>query len=138
MIGAGNDKQVRFIILLLSIISITVFVQFRILTEEILERPSLSSDKRFLTNSLRVANRTVLVDIISKALREHPREYWISRFTGKGLVKLKLFSYSQLKRSSVPFGPINNIAQTFAHPQAVARGSTVEVQVSFRKLGSFS
>ncbi|KZS87293.1 CAIB/BAIF family enzyme [Sistotremastrum niveocremeum HHB9708] len=94
MIGAGNDKQ------------------FRILTEDILERPSLSSDERFLTNSLRVANRAVLVEIISKALQEHSRDHWIARFTGKG----------------VPFGPINNIAQTFSHPQAVARGSTVEIQ----------
>jgi crotonobetainyl-CoA:carnitine CoA-transferase CaiB-like acyl-CoA transferase len=31
--------------------------------------------------------------------------------------------------SSVPFGPINNIEQTFKHPQAVARGVVVEVQV---------
>lgn len=30
---------------------------------------------------------------------------------------------------SIPFGPINNIAQTFAHPQAVARESTVEIDV---------
>lgn len=29
----------------------------------------------------------------------------------------------------VPFGPINNIDQTFAHPQAVARSCTVEVDV---------
>jgi crotonobetainyl-CoA:carnitine CoA-transferase CaiB-like acyl-CoA transferase len=31
--------------------------------------------------------------------------------------------------SSVPFGPINNIQQTFNHPQAVARGVVVEVEV---------
>ncbi len=31
--------------------------------------------------------------------------------------------------SSVPFGPINNIQQTFNHPQAVARGMVVEVEV---------
>jgi len=30
---------------------------------------------------------------------------------------------------SVPFGPINNIEQTFKHPQAVARGVIAEVQV---------
>lgn len=29
--------------------------------------------------------------------------------------------------TSVPFGPINNIEQTFAHPQALARKVTVEV-----------
>lgn len=33
--------------------------------------------------------------------------------------------------SSVPFGPINNIKETFEHPQAVARGAVVEVDVSF-------
>lgn len=31
--------------------------------------------------------------------------------------------------ASIPFGPINNIGQTFAHPQAVARESTVEIDV---------
>ena len=30
---------------------------------------------------------------------------------------------------SVPHGPINNIEQTFEHPQAVARGAVVEVDV---------
>lgn len=30
---------------------------------------------------------------------------------------------------SIPFGPINNIAETFAHPQAVAREVVVEVEV---------
>jgi crotonobetainyl-CoA:carnitine CoA-transferase CaiB-like acyl-CoA transferase len=29
----------------------------------------------------------------------------------------------------VPFGPINNIKQTFDHPQAIARGVVVEVEV---------
>jgi crotonobetainyl-CoA:carnitine CoA-transferase CaiB-like acyl-CoA transferase len=30
---------------------------------------------------------------------------------------------------SVPFGPINNIAQTFSHPQAKPRRIVVEVEV---------
>lgn len=29
----------------------------------------------------------------------------------------------------VPFGPINNIQQTFSHPQVIARDVIVEVQV---------
>jgi len=36
---------------------------------------------------------------------------------------------------SVPFGPINNIAETFEHPQAVARGAIMEIDVRL-KLGS--
>lgn len=31
--------------------------------------------------------------------------------------------------ASIPFGPINNIGQTFAHPQAIAREMTVEIDV---------
>jgi crotonobetainyl-CoA:carnitine CoA-transferase CaiB-like acyl-CoA transferase len=39
--------------------------------------------------------------------------------------------------SSVPFGPINNIQQTFNHPQAVARGVVVEVEVKITVRSSF-
>ncbi|KAG9315578.1 CAIB BAIF family enzyme [Chiua virens] len=93
MIGAGNDKQ------------------FRLLTATILQKPEFADDARFSTNTARVANREALVDIISQALKQHNRDYWIERLTGVG----------------IPFGPINNIGQTFAHPQAMARGSTVEI-----------
>lgn len=34
-----------------------------------------------------------------------------------------------MRLSSVPFGPINNIEQTFEHPQAKARNLVVEVEV---------
>ncbi|KAH7885108.1 CoA-transferase family III domain-containing protein [Phlebopus sp. FC_14] len=93
MIGAGNDKQ------------------FKLLATSILQKPELADDARFSTNAARVVNREELVDIISSALKEHARDYWIERLTGIG----------------VPFGPINNIRQTFAHLQALARGSVVEV-----------
>jgi hypothetical protein len=33
------------------------------------------------------------------------------------------------KRALPPFGPIDNTQQTFNHPQAVARGLVVEVEV---------
>ncbi|KAI9568383.1 Hpt, histidine phosphotransferase protein [Boletus coccyginus] len=85
--------------------------QFRLLTATILQKPELADDDRFSTNTARVANREALVDIISAALKRHNRDYWIERLTGLG----------------IPFGPINNISQTFAHPQAIARESTVEI-----------
>ncbi|KZT52469.1 CAIB/BAIF family enzyme [Calocera cornea HHB12733] len=94
MVGAGNDRQ------------------FKILAEQILEQPELVEDDRFTTNTLRVRNRVVLCGLIQDYLMEHPREYWLAKFEGKG----------------VPFGPINNIQQTFEHPQAVARGITVDVE----------
>ncbi|KAG6329757.1 hypothetical protein ID866_9331 [Astraeus odoratus] len=85
--------------------------QFKLLAAIILQKPELADDPRFSTNAARVTNREELIHIISTALKQHDRSHWIDRFTGIG----------------VPFGPINNIKQTFAHPQAVARCSTVEV-----------
>ncbi|KAF7365427.1 CAIB/BAIF family enzyme [Mycena venus] len=86
--------------------------QFAILCDKVLGNPTLALDPRFLTNEARVTNRAELVRIIEDALMQQDREHWLARLTGLG----------------VPFGPINNIQQTFAHPQAVARGVTVEVE----------
>ncbi|KAJ6584375.1 CAIB/BAIF family enzyme [Mycena capillaripes] len=86
--------------------------QFAILCEKVLGDPGLVLDPRFMTNEARVTNRAELVRIIEHALMQNDRAHWLERFTGLG----------------VPFGPINNIQQTFAHPQAVARGVTVEVE----------
>ncbi|KAF8513242.1 CAIB/BAIF family enzyme [Gautieria morchelliformis] len=94
MIGAANDRQ------------------FKILSAEILELPSMATDPRFASPSDRVANRVELCSEIERRLREESRDVWMVKFKGKG----------------VPFGPINNIAQTFQHPQAQARGVTVEVE----------
>ncbi|KIJ17941.1 hypothetical protein PAXINDRAFT_111696 [Paxillus involutus ATCC 200175] len=93
MIGAGNNKQ------------------FKLLTTTILRRPELADDVRFSTNAARVANRKELIGLISAALKQRDRNYWIEQLTGLG----------------IPFGPINNISQTFAHPQVIARESTVEI-----------
>ncbi|KAJ6584710.1 CAIB/BAIF family enzyme [Mycena capillaripes] len=86
--------------------------QFAILCEKVLGDPALVLDPRFMTNEARVTNRAELVRIIEHALMQNNRAHWLERLTGLG----------------VPFGPINNIQQTFAHPQAVARGVTVEVE----------
>ncbi|TCD63020.1 hypothetical protein EIP91_006083 [Steccherinum ochraceum] len=86
--------------------------QFRLLCEKILKRPELASDPKFATNLSRVANRKEIVQIISDTLTQHERDYWLQEFSGLG----------------VPFGPINNIKQTFEHPQAIARGSVVDVE----------
>ncbi|TFK48653.1 CAIB/BAIF family enzyme [Heliocybe sulcata] len=86
--------------------------QFKTLAEKILKKPKLVQDPRFSTNQARVANRDEMVQTITEALMEHDRNHWLREFTGLG----------------IPFGPINNIEQTFEHPQAVARGVTVEVE----------
>ncbi|KAF8195493.1 CAIB/BAIF family enzyme, partial [Pholiota molesta] len=85
--------------------------QFRLLAEKVLEDPQLVINPKFATNDARVKNRTELIRIITDVLMQRDREHWLERFTGLG----------------VPFGPINNIEQTFNHPQAIARKVTVEV-----------
>ncbi|MCG2599770.1 CaiB/BaiF CoA transferase family protein [Achromobacter insuavis] len=67
--------------------------------------PELGDDPRFATNRLRVANRGTLVPLLADIMREGRRDDWIAR----------------LEAAGVPCGPINDIAQAFAHPQAQAR-----------------
>ncbi|CAK5270197.1 unnamed protein product [Mycena citricolor] len=86
--------------------------QFSTLCTKVLGKPELAVDPKFSTNAARVENRAELIGIIESVLMEQDREHWLGLFTGLG----------------IPFGPINNIAQTFAHPQAQARGMTVEVE----------
>jgi len=86
--------------------------QFGILCDKVLGKPALALDPRFVTNEARVAHREELVRIIEDALMQHDRAHWLESFMGLG----------------VPFAPINDIQQTFAHPQAVARGVAVEVE----------
>ncbi|RXW24513.1 hypothetical protein EST38_g1369 [Candolleomyces aberdarensis] len=87
--------------------------QFKSFAEKVLEKPELVNDPKFSTNDARVANRTELVDIINEALMEHDREYWLERLTGLG----------------VPFGPINNIQQTFEHPQVEVAEEPIDMEI---------
>lgn len=86
--------------------------QFRLLAEKVLRQPELAHDPKFSTNIARVENRELVVKTITETLIQEPLDHWLSLFSGLG----------------VPFGPINNIQQTFNHPQAVARGAVVEVE----------
>ncbi|MGE8638284.1 MAG: CaiB/BaiF CoA transferase family protein [Achromobacter sp.] len=67
--------------------------------------PELGDDPRFATNRLRVNNRETLIGILTAIMLEGRRDDWIAKLEAVG----------------VPCGPINNIAQAFAHPQAQAR-----------------
>ncbi|KAB5589309.1 CaiB/baiF CoA-transferase family protein [Ceratobasidium theobromae] len=86
--------------------------QFALLADKVLGKPELATDIKFSTNGQRVKNRAELVQIITNALMQENRDHWLKKFQGLG----------------VPHGPINNIAQTFDHPQAKARGVVVEVE----------
>lgn len=92
MVGAGNDRQ------------------FRILAEA-MQRPALAESPDYRTNGDRVANRDVLIPLLTTIFQSQPSEHWLAKLDGK-----------------LPIAPIRNIQQTFEHPQAVARGVVTEME----------
>ncbi|AOZ50360.1 CaiB/BaiF CoA transferase family protein [Chromobacterium vaccinii] len=69
-------------------------------------------DPRYATNPQRVAHRVQLVPLLAQAFRHHGRDYWLSA----------------LDKAGVPCGPINNVAEAFADPQAQAREMQLEMR----------
>jgi crotonobetainyl-CoA:carnitine CoA-transferase CaiB-like acyl-CoA transferase len=76
------------------------------------ERPDLSADSRFATNTLRVENRAILVPLLEPLLRGRTTRDWEERLTAAG----------------VPHAPVWDYATLFAQPQAEARGLRVTVR----------
>ena len=73
---------------------------------------ALAADPRFVTNPVRVANRTALTEALAAP---------ISAWRAAALL-------SALEAAGVPAGPINTIAEVFADPQVVARGLRIAPQ----------
>ena len=65
----------------------------------------LADDERFRTNSDRVANRDVLIDLLSQRVRAHPTAHWVALLTEHG----------------VPNSPINSVEDVLKDPQTAAR-----------------
>jgi len=72
---------------------------------------SLPDDARFATNGKRVANRVELTRLLSEIFLRRTTREWIAG----------------LEAAGVPCGPINDLKQVFAEPQAVARGLKMEL-----------
>ena len=70
-----------------------------------LKRPDLASSADYASNQLRVENRKKLVDELCQIIAKKPTNHWVNA----------------LKTSGLPHGPINNIEQTFNHPQVIHR-----------------
>ena len=71
----------------------------------------LADDARFVTNAKRIANRAELTRVLSEVMLRRTMKEWIDA----------------LEAAGVPCGPINNLEQVFAEPQAVARGLRMEL-----------
>jgi crotonobetainyl-CoA:carnitine CoA-transferase CaiB-like acyl-CoA transferase len=79
---------------------------------EVLDMPELAVDLRFASNPARMANREELVRLLTERLQQRTTEEWIRDFDEVGL----------------PAGPVLNIAEALAHPQAVARDMITETE----------
>ncbi|KAI8366456.1 CoA-transferase family III domain-containing protein [Choanephora cucurbitarum] len=72
----------------------------------------LCQDARFKNNTDRVKHRQELIQLLQDRLQQYDTSHWLEKLEGAGF----------------PFAPINNIQETFAHPQIEARGLVHEVQ----------
>ena len=72
----------------------------------------LAADPRYKTNPLRNQHQEALKTEIESVLRTASTDHWIEVIEAAG----------------VPCGPVNNIAQAIAHPQAAARNMLVAVE----------
>lgn len=77
---------------------------------DVLEMPWLATDPRFATNRDRMANREALVALITERLQTRTTDEWMALFDVAGL----------------PAGPVLEIPEALAHPQALARDMIVE------------
>ena len=71
----------------------------------------VGSDQRFATNSLRVANRVELNELLNPAFMSNGAQHWWSRFTQAG----------------VPSGPINSIDQAFELAKSLDLNPIIEI-----------
>jgi CoA:oxalate CoA-transferase len=83
---------------------------FRKLTE-VLGRPELGDDPRFLTNTGRTGNVEALKAELEAALKTKPRAHWLK----------------VLEAAGIPCGPINNIEEVVTDPHVLARNMLVRV-----------
>ncbi len=72
---------------------------------------ALAQDPRFSTNARRVENRVEITALLNAVFAQRTTRDWVDT----------------LEAAGVPNGPINNIAQVFTEPQAVARGVKIEM-----------
>ncbi|MGC3940660.1 CaiB/BaiF CoA transferase family protein [Roseobacter sp. EG26] len=78
---------------------------------DVIAAPELDRDPRFNSNAARIQNLPALIDILSGYLARDTTENWLAR----------------MDEAKLPAGPVNDILQMHADPQANARDMIVEV-----------
>ncbi|TRX55060.1 CaiB/BaiF CoA transferase family protein [Thalassomonas sp. M1454] len=92
MLAVGNDSQFQRCVQALGV-------------------PELAEDERFITNQLRVANRELLLPLVSAAFAQQNLDYWLDA----------------LNQAGVPCGPINTLDRVYAEPQVQHREMVMEL-----------
>ena len=77
---------------------------------DVLGHPEWRDDKRFRTNSDRMANLPALAALMNGVIATRDKAHWIAAFDAAG----------------VPVGPVNTVGEALADPQTLARGMVVE------------
>jgi crotonobetainyl-CoA:carnitine CoA-transferase CaiB-like acyl-CoA transferase len=95
--------------------------QWQRLCQTVLRRPDLAGDARFMTNELRLANRSELEPLIESLLSDDTRQSVEAR----------------LVEADVPFGTVNEVADVLAHPQLEARARWFDIPSPVGALKAF-
>ena len=77
----------------------------------LIHRPDLAEDKRFLTISLRLANRPALEIELERTFRQQPKDYWVETLLAAG----------------IPAGPILSYPEAFESEHAQMRQMRMEI-----------
>ncbi len=78
---------------------------------EVAGQPGMAADPRWRNNAARVADRENLTALIARLFMARPSAFWLR----------------ELEAVGVPCGPINELSEVFADPQAQARGLRVDL-----------
>jgi crotonobetainyl-CoA:carnitine CoA-transferase CaiB-like acyl-CoA transferase len=78
---------------------------------EVLARPELASDERFVTNAARVRNNGALYPLLRELFAQADRSHWVSALDAAG----------------VPCGPINTVPEVFDDPQIRHRRMRIDL-----------
>ena len=79
---------------------------------EVINKPELKNDPRFITNKDRIKYRAALAEILNGIFATENVDIWLGK----------------LQEVGIPSGPINTIRDVFDHPQAAERKFTVEIE----------
>jgi crotonobetainyl-CoA:carnitine CoA-transferase CaiB-like acyl-CoA transferase len=93
-------------------VAVATSEDWEVFCREVIERPELLDDLRFVSVEARRQHRGLLEDLLGKIFLERTQDEWLRR----------------LKDSRLPYGEVRGIAEVLAHPQIFARRMVRQVE----------